>query len=1162
MNRNTVILLLLSSLPLRAQDRQVTTIRFASIAPQDIATDSSGKHPSYWVTALFDKKIYHYDAAWNLLGSVDLPFADQLTGIAYNPVNDTLLIADPTVAPGDFDQGIAAVLKVVEVNKDGTELRWRTFSLDPVLNPGGRPRVWGLAYVPQSDAMEAALLIYESVAAKIYGFTLDGTRLFSFVHLDDPDGYPGGGLGVEGGGALPILGDQGRLTGVEFMGYREGEYVIYQVEVNEQFEVEYSGRYIPLPFVSGKAAGFVRGTWKDPGTASEIDVFYIAADTKPEIAVYKTTPLPIYAPFNLACDNDGDAVVLSWKNAEVYDRLLLRRDGAPPVPLEAAATSFRDENVPFGEHRYELWGEQGETVSLSATCEVLVGPGQVLSRFELDGAYAADFTIGPDGLFWIAGTDPTDFYDLTLDLKIRRYNPDQQTYEEPISLLPFFEGNIHAEFSRPDRITYDDVHDRIYIVDRRDNSFHTFDSSLEERLRPPVNLALRDGEEAEVYIGPLVFSPSGNGNQGSIFFVEAYEATVYEISLVGEVIRSFRHVDWDRDPPLEADSPFGPYVYGIARPPEGNGAFLDLSGGTAWDGTMTRIFRARTSDGTPTGYEIPLTGIQGVAEDGYEKWLGVLWQGDRLFVLNGFEDTGVLYELRTDVSSPPPPTDLVCVQDGLKDALSISFTNNGPYDRIAIERDGALLTELPGDATDYRDSTVSPGIHSYSITAYQEGKALSRLTCEKRIGVGAHLWHTALWPPSDIRVAARDPDDGSYYLATAFSSAAETDYIYHIDAAGRVLDMIPSPHENPWEIAALAVSPAGTGRSITTIAWHTAQSLEEQQPLRLTHLSETGTVLEGPTEFTPPLPPPEPFIVSPASLHWDRSAGFWYLEQSAGIMWHIDRQGRHLEHFLHPAPPTHQFVTAAATSYCPERGVFYLSTDTPGTKTITHLVECTPHGVLTGHHVSLDATELSSVKATFVEGTTVRVFGMRRQIPAMVTLKAFDSEPRVLNLQAALDDRRPLLTWEIAGTAERVVVERNGGVAAELPGDVRSFLDGNPLVKAENLYVVRAEAGTARGAHGVVTIFVPPPESPFVRGDAAFSGSLNIADAIYTLAFLFAGGPAPACMDAADADDDGEVRINDPIYALQHLFQNGPDPLPPFPTEGFDTTEDELSCWP
>ncbi len=83
---------------------------------------------------------------------------------------------------------------------------------------------------------------------------------------------------------------------------------------------------------------------------------------------------------------------------------------------------------------------------------------------------------------------------------------------------------------------------------------------------------------------------------------------------------------------------------------------------------------------------------------------------------------------------------------------------------------------------------------------------------------------------------------------------------------------------------------------------------------------------------------------------------------------------------------------------------------------------------------------------------------------------------------------------------------------------------------------------------------------PFARGDTNTDNTIDIADAIFTLSYLFAQGPTPTCMDAADANDDGAVHISDGIYILQNLFANGPAIPPPYPDCGVDPTVDGLGC--
>jgi hypothetical protein len=82
----------------------------------------------------------------------------------------------------------------------------------------------------------------------------------------------------------------------------------------------------------------------------------------------------------------------------------------------------------------------------------------------------------------------------------------------------------------------------------------------------------------------------------------------------------------------------------------------------------------------------------------------------------------------------------------------------------------------------------------------------------------------------------------------------------------------------------------------------------------------------------------------------------------------------------------------------------------------------------------------------------------------------------------------------------------------------------------------------------------------FRRGDTNADSALDIADAIFTLSYLFASGTAPTCLDAADSNDDGEINVADAIFVLQYLFAGGLAIPPPYPECGIDPTVDELDC--
>ena len=82
----------------------------------------------------------------------------------------------------------------------------------------------------------------------------------------------------------------------------------------------------------------------------------------------------------------------------------------------------------------------------------------------------------------------------------------------------------------------------------------------------------------------------------------------------------------------------------------------------------------------------------------------------------------------------------------------------------------------------------------------------------------------------------------------------------------------------------------------------------------------------------------------------------------------------------------------------------------------------------------------------------------------------------------------------------------------------------------------------------------------FVRGDANQDLIIDISDPIGLLESLYGGGGLPRCIDACDANDDGTVNIADAIYTLGYLFNDGAKPPIPFGDPGLDWTPDYFGC--
>ena len=125
------------------------------------------------------------------------------------------------------------------------------------------------------------------------------------------------------------------------------------------------------------------------------------------------------------------------------------------------------------------------------------------------------------------------------------------------------------------------------------------------------------------------------------------------------------------------------------------------------------------------------------------------------------------------------------------------------------------------------------------------------------------------------------------------------------------------------------------------------------------------------------------------------------------------------------------------------------------------------------------------------------------------------------------------------------------------------FKDGLGDPPINNIYAIEGGfAVTPYFIHGMVTIS-QQPQFLFIRGDATYDQSVNIADAIFLLEYLFSGGVFTVCPDAADTNDDGTINIGDAINLLNYLFAGGETIPYPYPGYGLDPTQDSLGdCLP
>jgi len=156
------------------------------------------------------------------------------------------------------------------------------------------------------------------------------------------------------------------------------------------------------------------------------------------------------------------------------------------------------------------------------------------------------------------------------------------------------------------------------------------------------------------------------------------------------------------------------------------------------------------------------------------------------------------------------------------------------------------------------------------------------------------------------------------------------------------------------------------------------------------------------------------------------------------------------------------------------------------------------------------------------------------------------------------------LSWTNPVVYDEVMIYRDGGMIALLPGACKQYVDQKASV-GEALYELRGRIGASKSRRISCPVIIPPPPPPpplerFRRGDVNASNEVDITDAVALLNFLFLAGARPSCFDAADADDSGLLDLTDAVGILGFLFLGNPPPRAPGPKDcGIDATPDVLT---
>jgi hypothetical protein len=96
---------------------------------------------------------------------------------------------------------------------------------------------------------------------------------------------------------------------------------------------------------------------------------------------------------------------------------------------------------------------------------------------------------------------------------------------------------------------------------------------------------------------------------------------------------------------------------------------------------------------------------------------------------------------------------------------------------------------------------------------------------------------------------------------------------------------------------------------------------------------------------------------------------------------------------------------------------------------------------------------------------------------------------------------------------------------------------------SETDYIIVGSIYPSGGYAEAFVARISTAEEQVVCGDANGDGDVNVGDAVFLIAYVFNGGPAPDPICSGDANGDGNTNIGDAVYLIAYVFKGGPPPV-------------------
>ncbi|MFH2036765.1 MAG: dockerin type I domain-containing protein [Candidatus Zixiibacteriota bacterium] len=162
--------------------------------------------------------------------------------------------------------------------------------------------------------------------------------------------------------------------------------------------------------------------------------------------------------------------------------------------------------------------------------------------------------------------------------------------------------------------------------------------------------------------------------------------------------------------------------------------------------------------------------------------------------------------------------------------------------------------------------------------------------------------------------------------------------------------------------------------------------------------------------------------------------------------------------------------------------------------------------------------------------TVIRITAIAQSIPGITTVsRTFDIIP---SINSGLD---AILILEYAEAELNGISETDLVMYSSIDGGQNWILRGGAVDTFQNTVTLDGINSFSLWTLGM--------GKTWTCGDVDNSGSINILDITYLIAFLYKGGPSPDPLDKADVNNSGDINILDITFLITYLYKGGAGPF-------------------